>query len=81
MQREQVTMHPMLPGYGLGWQQIRRGNDERGVQHGGDVAGFSSLMTLLPGRNLGVFVAGHREGSDLRYTVTRAGTDARADRP
>jgi CubicO group peptidase (beta-lactamase class C family) len=74
MQREHVTMHPRLPGYGLGWQQIQRG-DERGVQHGGDVAGFSSLVTLLPGRKLGVFVAGHREGSDLRYTVTRAVLD------
>ena len=81
MQREQVTMHPMLPGYGLGWQQIRRANDDRGVQHGGDVAGFSSLMTLLPGRNLGVFVAGHREGSDLRYTVTRAVLDRLAPAP
>src|SRR5918999_977425 len=75
MQREQVTMHPMLPGYGLGWQQIRRANDERGVQHGGDVAGFSSLVTLLPGRNLGVFVASHREGSELRHRVTRAVLD------
>jgi len=81
MQREQITMHPMLPGYGLGWQQIRRANDDRGVQHGGDVAGFSSLMTLLPGRNLGVFVAGHREGSDLRYTVTRAVLDRLAPAP
>src|SRR5688572_2198140 len=80
MQREQVTMHPMLPGYGLGWQQIRRGS-EPGVQHGGDVAGFSSLMTLLPGRNLGVFVAGHREGSDLRFTVTRAVLDRLAPAP
>ena len=75
MQREQVTLHPMLPGYGLGWQQIRRGSDERGVQHGGDVAGFSSLVTLLPGRNLGVFVASHREGSALRHTVTQAVLD------
>ena len=81
MQREQVTMHPMLPGYGLGWQQIRRMNGDRGVQHGGDVAGFSSLMTLLPGRRLGVFVAGHREGSDLRYTVTRAVLDHLAPAP
>src|SRR5687767_13619774 len=87
MQREQVTMHPMLPGYGLGWQQIQRANGDRGVQHGGDIAGFSSLMTLLPGRSLGVFVAGHREGSDLRFTVTRAVLDRlapapdRADRP
>ena len=81
MQREHVTMHPMLPGYGLGWQQIRRANADRGVQHGGDVAGFSSLMTLLPGRNLGVFVAGHREGSDLRHTVTRAILDRLAPAP
>src|SRR5688572_6972997 len=80
MQREQVTMHPMLPGYGLGWQQIRRGS-EPGVQHGGDVAGFSSLMTLLPGRKLGVFVAGHREGGDLRFTVTRAVLDRLAPAP
>jgi CubicO group peptidase (beta-lactamase class C family)/ketosteroid isomerase-like protein len=81
MQREHVTMHPMLPGYGLGWQQIRRANADRGVQHGGDIAGFSSLMTLLPGRNLGVFVAGHREGSDLRHTVTRAVLDRVAPAP
>jgi CubicO group peptidase (beta-lactamase class C family)/ketosteroid isomerase-like protein len=72
MQREQITMHPLLPGWGLGWQQIVRANGDRGVQHGGDVAGFSSLLTLLPARNFGIFVAGHREGSDLRFTVTRA---------
>jgi CubicO group peptidase (beta-lactamase class C family) len=70
MQRQQVTMHPLVPGYGLAWQQVVM-NGERGVQHGGDVAGFSSLMTLLPSRGVGIFVAGHREGSDLRYTVTR----------
>jgi CubicO group peptidase (beta-lactamase class C family) len=75
MQREQITMHPMLPGYGLGWQQLQRANGERGVQHGGDVAGFSSLMTLLPARNFGIFVASHREGSDLRFTVTRTVLD------
>lgn len=75
MQREQITMHPQLPGFGLGWQQIRRGNDERGVQHGGDVAGFSSLVTLLPSRNFGIFVASHREGSNLRFVVTRAVLD------
>ena len=32
-------------------------------------------MTLLPGRNLGVFVASHREGSALRHTVTQAVLD------
>jgi CubicO group peptidase (beta-lactamase class C family) len=72
MQREQITMHPMLPGWGLGWYHLQRADGERGVQHGGDIAGFSSLMTLLPGRSFGIFVASHREGSDLRYTVTTA---------
>ena len=81
MQRQHVTMHPLIPGYGLGWQQIQRANDDRGVQHGGDVAGFSSLMTLLPARNLGVFVASHREGSNLRFTVTRAVLDRLAPAP
>ena len=72
MQREQVTMHPLLPGLGLGWQQLVRPNGDRGVQHGGDVAGFSALLTLLPSRNTGIFVASHREGGDLRFTVTTA---------
>ena len=71
MQRQQITMHPLLPGWGLGWQQLRIGA-EPGVQHGGDVAGFSSLLTLLPARGFGIFVAGHREGSDLRFSVSRA---------
>lgn len=70
MQRQQVTMHPAIPGYGLGWQQVVI-NGEHGVQHGGDVAGFSSLVTLLPSRGVGIFVAGHREGADLRFTVSR----------
>jgi hypothetical protein len=74
MQRQQVTMHPLMPGYGLGWQQVTM-NGEQGVQHGGDVAGFSSLMTLFPSRGVGIFVAGHREGADLRYTVTRGFVD------
>ena len=74
MQREQITMHPKLPGWGLGWQQLRR-DTLLGVQHGGDVAGFSSLLTLYPSRGLGIFVASHREGSDLRYAVTRAVLD------
>ncbi|HJU76104.1 MAG TPA: nuclear transport factor 2 family protein, partial [Gemmatimonadaceae bacterium] len=73
MQREQITMHPRLVGWGLGWQQLDRGDEKRhGVQHGGDVAGFSSLVTLLPSRNFGIFVAGHREGSNLRFTVTNS---------
>jgi CubicO group peptidase (beta-lactamase class C family) len=73
-QRQQVTMHPLIPGYGFGWQQVTI-NDEGGVEHGGDVAGFSSLLTLLPERSIGIFVAGHREGANLRFTVSRGITN------
>jgi CubicO group peptidase (beta-lactamase class C family) len=71
MQRRQLTMHPRMPGWGLGWQE----DELRGwrlVQHGGDVAGFSALLTLVPSRNLGIFVVSHREGSDLRFVVRDA---------
>jgi hypothetical protein len=67
----QLTMHPRLPGFTLGWQESDA-NGERIVEHGGDVAGFASLMTLLPDRGVGLFVASHGEGSGLRYAVRQA---------
>jgi CubicO group peptidase (beta-lactamase class C family) len=74
MQAPQLTMHPRLPGFGLGWQESDA-NGEHVVEHGGDVAGFATLMTLLPERRVGLFVASHREGSDLRYRLRRAMLD------
>lgn len=71
MLSRQATLHPRLPGWGLGMQEADT-NGERIWEHGGDVAGFSSLMVLLPDHELGLFVAGHREGSDLRQVVRRA---------
>lgn len=72
--RQQATLHPLVPGWALGWQQSRT-NGERIAEHGGDVAGYSSLMFLLPERGVGVFVASHREGSDLRFVVRQAVLD------
>jgi CubicO group peptidase (beta-lactamase class C family) len=74
MLSQQLTMHARLPGFALGWQMSDT-NGERIVEHGGDVAGAASLMTLLPDRGVGIFVASHREGSDLRYTVRQAMLD------
>jgi CubicO group peptidase (beta-lactamase class C family) len=71
MLAQQLTMHPQLPGFGLGWQ-LSDANGERVVEHGGDVAGAASLVTLLPDRGVGLFVASHREGSSLRYTLRQA---------
>jgi CubicO group peptidase (beta-lactamase class C family) len=74
MHRRHATMHPRMPGWALGFQENDL-NGERIVEHGGDIAGFSSLLVLLPDRRTGFFVAHHREGSNLRFTVERAVLD------
>jgi len=38
----------------------------RVVEHGGNMAGYSSLMVLIPEANAGFFVVNHLEGSKLR---------------
>jgi hypothetical protein len=65
MQRQQVTMDPAIPGYALGFNEDRIG-DLRVLEHGGNVAGFSSLMVLVPEARAGFFVVNHFEGSKLR---------------
>jgi CubicO group peptidase (beta-lactamase class C family) len=74
MLTQQASLHPRIPGWGLG-MQVSDTNGRRILQHGGDVAGFSSLMVLLPDHATGLFVIGHREGSDLRDVVRRAFLD------
>jgi CubicO group peptidase (beta-lactamase class C family) len=80
MLSQQLTMHPRVPGFGLGWQ-LSDANGERIAEHGGDVAGAASLVTLLPDRGVGLFVASHREGSGLRYALRQALLDRFYPRP
>jgi len=62
MQTPQMVMPPsdkypevLHPSYGLGWFiQGYRGHNL--LQHGGNIDGFSSLVTLLPRENIGVVV-------------------------
>ena len=68
MQTQHATMHPLVPGWGYGWQ-IRDTNGQRVLEHGGDIGGFSSLVTLLPDSRTGFLVVGHREGANLRFDV------------
>jgi hypothetical protein len=65
MHRQQVTMHPSLPGYALGFNEDYVG-DLRVLEHGGNMAGFSALMVLIPDAEAGFFVVNHFEGSRLR---------------
>jgi CubicO group peptidase (beta-lactamase class C family) len=72
---DQATIHPALPGWGLGFQ-LDRVNGERIAEHGGDIAGFAALLTLLPERGEGFFIVHHGEGGDLRFRVRQALLDA-----
>jgi hypothetical protein len=68
MQRQYATMHPHIPGWTLGFQV----NDLNGrylIEHGGDIGGFSALLTLLPREGVGLFVVHHLEGRNLRFDL------------
>jgi CubicO group peptidase (beta-lactamase class C family) len=64
MHARQFTQHPLLPGIGFGfWERIQNG--ERAIWHDGDFNGFSSLLVLLPERDLGIFVACNSRGGGM----------------
>jgi CubicO group peptidase (beta-lactamase class C family) len=75
MARQQATIHPAIPGWGYGWQQ-NAANGQRIIEHGGDIGGFASLMTLLPDQSFGLLVVNHLEGSSLRFKLKQAILDA-----
>ena len=71
MKRRQISMHPSIPGYCLGFNEDFVGK-QRVVEHGGNMAGFSTLMVLIPEARAGFFVVNHREGSSLRDNLKHA---------
>lgn len=68
MHRTHSTTHPKMPGWTYGFQEDDK-NGLRILEHGGDIAGFSSLIVLLPDENIGFFVAHHVEGENLRFEI------------
>ena len=71
MQRQHATMHPRLPGFALGFYEDYVGQ-LRVIEHGGNVAGFSALMVLVPQEQDGFIIMHHREGARLRDDVKYA---------
>jgi CubicO group peptidase (beta-lactamase class C family) len=71
MLRQQVTMHPKLPGVTLGFWENRIG-DLRTVEHGGNMAGFSAQLVMVPSEDAGFFVVNQFEGSHLRDNLEDA---------
>ena len=71
MHRQQITMHPKIPGYALGFYEDFVGA-LRVIEHGGSVAGISTQLVLIPQHGDGFFVANHFEGSKLRDELKEA---------
>lgn len=56
MHTTHFTHHPKLPGTGYGFREHFI-NNIRTIGHLGSLRGYSSSVTLLPDRNIGIFVA------------------------
>jgi CubicO group peptidase (beta-lactamase class C family) len=56
-------------GYGLGWF-VHAYRGELMVEHGGNIDGFSALVTLLPGKSIAVVALTNMNGSALPHIVT-----------
>ena len=75
MRAQHATIHPAVPGWGYAFQ-LDVDNGRQLAEHGGDIGGFSSLLTLIPEERSGFFIVNHGEGNDLRFRVKRALLDA-----
>ena len=75
MRTQQATVHHWVPGWGYGFQ-IDGENSRWLAEHGGDIGGFSALLTLVPEEGTGFFIVHHGEGHNLRFRVKQALLDA-----
>jgi CubicO group peptidase (beta-lactamase class C family) len=71
MMTTQATLHAAVPGWGYGFQ-LDETNGRRLAEHGGDIGGFASLMTVVPDERFAFFIVHHGEGSSLRFEVRDA---------
>lgn len=61
MQKTHFRNHPRISGWAYGFYEGER-NNLRFIEHGGSMDdGYSALMTLVPEKNLGIFVACNTE--------------------
>lgn len=68
MQSQHFTQDPRVAGTAYGFYE-RLQNDQRMIEHGGDVFCTSSLLLLIPKQNLGFFVSYTRMDSALRENL------------
>ncbi|HEX7715540.1 MAG TPA: serine hydrolase domain-containing protein [Bacillota bacterium] len=63
MHRHQYPADERLTGFGLGFYETIR-NGYRTIEHGGYLPSFSSKLTMLPERNIGMFIAINTDSKD-----------------
>lgn len=56
MLERQFTQHPILPGIGYSFRE-RWVNNIRTLGHLGNLRGYSASLTLIPDKNIGIFIA------------------------
>jgi CubicO group peptidase (beta-lactamase class C family) len=57
------------PTYGMGWF-IHAYRGHKMVEHGGNIDGFSSLVTIVPQENIGIVILTNMNGSPVPYILT-----------
>ena len=61
MQQTHFRNHPKIPGWAYGFQEFTQ-NNLRYIEHGGSMDdGYSAMMTLVPQKGFGIFVAANTE--------------------
>ncbi|MDX2148977.1 MAG: serine hydrolase [Planctomycetota bacterium] len=67
-------------GYALGWfVEVYRGRTR--LHHGGNIDGFSTMVTLIPDSDLGIAVMANQDGSPVPELLTRHLLDRLLDGP
>ena len=58
-----------MVSYGMGWF-INPFHDEVLIHHGGNIDGFSALVSFMPGKNAGMVVLTNLNGNSLTHVIT-----------
>jgi CubicO group peptidase (beta-lactamase class C family) len=69
-----TSPHFTSPDYALGWM-VDTYRGRRRVHHGGNIDGFSAMVTLLPNDGLGFVVLANKNGTPLNELVIRTAID------
>lgn len=76
MKMNNIPAHPALTSsdYALGWMTDIYRNHPR-IHHGGNIDGFSAMVTLLPKDDIGIVVLTNKNGTPLQEVLVRLVAD------